>query len=90
MTVLDPMDCVRSAAAQAANAADAKVWRWFSTMMEERRIRWCLAGCEWLVSVDHRHVATDACFDNAIRTAMDGAGRRVVRRPAARQPRARA
>ena len=65
----EPMSRIRTAAAQAANAADADLWRWFSTMMDERRIRWCQTGEVWLVSVDHRHMATDVCFDSAIRAA---------------------
>lgn len=60
---------VRQSAANAANADDADIWRWFAGLIEERRIRWCLADGRWLVSVDHRHVATDQNFDHAIRTA---------------------
>ena len=60
---------VRLNAANAANAEDAEMWRWFSNMVEERRIRWCFAHDSWLVSVDHRHLATDRSFDQAIRVA---------------------
>lgn len=60
---------IRQNAANAVNAEDADIWRWFAGLVEERRIRWCLAGGSWLVSVDHRHVATDENFDHAIRTA---------------------
>ncbi|MCE4575248.1 hypothetical protein QCE73_38170 [Caballeronia sp. LZ029] len=60
---------VRRSAAIAANAEDADIWRWFANLVEERRIRWCLANGSWLVSVDHRHVATDKDFDVAIRGA---------------------
>jgi hypothetical protein len=60
---------IRRSAAIAANAEDAEIWRWFSNLVEERRIRWCLANGSWLVSVDHRHVATDKNFDEAIRGA---------------------
>lgn len=60
---------IRRSAAIAANAEDADIWRWFAGLVEERRIRWCLADGSWLVSVDHRHVATDADFDQAIRVA---------------------
>ena len=66
---------IRRSAAIAANAEDADIWRWFAGLVEERRIRWCLADGRWLVSVDHRHVATDGDFDQAIRVA-----RRVGRR----------
>ncbi|KAA0998011.1 hypothetical protein FVF58_46455 [Paraburkholderia panacisoli] len=60
---------IRQSAANAANAEDADIWRWFAGLVEERRIRWCFADGRWLVSVDHRHVATDENFDHAIRTA---------------------
>ena len=60
---------VRQSAALAANAEDADIWRWFAALVEDRRIRWCLADGSWLVSVDHRHVATDENFDQAIRVA---------------------
>jgi hypothetical protein len=60
---------IRRSAANAANAEDADIWRWFANLVEERRIRWCLANGSWLVSVDHRHVATDENFDEAIRGA---------------------
>jgi hypothetical protein len=52
-----------------ANAEDAALWRWFALFVQESRIRWCYAqGC-WLVSVDHKHLATECDFDQAIRDA---------------------
>jgi len=57
-------------AAQAANAADAAVWRWFAVVYEEGRLRWCKSPAGWLISVDHKHLATDSDFDQAIRRAM--------------------
>lgn len=60
---------IRRGAAASANAEDASIWRWFSELLEERRIRWCLADMGWLVTVDHRHVATERSFDAAIRAA---------------------
>jgi hypothetical protein len=66
---LDRSNHIRQSAANAANAEDAEIWRWFAGLVEDRRIRWCLAGGSWLVSVDHRHVATDENFDRAIRAA---------------------
>ena len=63
------MSDVRTAAALAANAEDAAIWRWFAPLLEERRIRWCCSGDRWLVSVNNRHVATDSSFDKAIRIA---------------------
>jgi len=67
----EPLDIstqIRESSANAANAEDADVWRWFAGLVEERPIRWCLAGGRWLLSVDHRHVATDG-NDHAIRAA---------------------
>jgi hypothetical protein len=58
----------RDAAVQ-ANTEDAAVWRWFSELIEDRRIRYCLANGVWLVTVDHRHVGTSPSFDGAIRQA---------------------
>jgi hypothetical protein len=59
----------RALAAACANAEDASVWRWFSGLLESGKIRWCLSHDGWLVTVNHRHVATAASFDDAIRTA---------------------
>lgn len=70
MTVLN-FDSVRSEAAQTANEVDAALWRWFSAAYEEGRIRWCQSGQGWLVSVDHKHLATERDFDTAIRMARE-------------------
>lgn len=59
----------RNDAAAQANAEDADVWRWFSSLVEEGRLRWCRANGVWLVTVDHRHRGTDESFDAAIRQA---------------------
>jgi len=67
----DELQKARQVAALAANSEDASVWRWFSALMEERRVRWCLATDRWLVSVDHRHVATERTFDSAMRSAKE-------------------
>jgi hypothetical protein len=64
-------DNIRSEAAKLADREDATLWRWFSEMYEDRRIRWCRAAQGWLVSVDHRHLATEADFDAAIRIARE-------------------
>jgi hypothetical protein len=58
----------RDAAVQ-ANTEDAALWRWFSELIEDRRIRYCHANGVWLVTVDHRHVGTSSSFDGAIREA---------------------
>ncbi|TFE41991.1 hypothetical protein E2553_35820 [Paraburkholderia dipogonis] len=62
-------DHVRSRAANLANEDDACLWRWFCVLYEEGRIRWCRSAHGWLVSVDHKHLATEPEFDTAIRTA---------------------
>jgi hypothetical protein len=67
------MQRVRFEAAAAANAEDASVWRWFSGLLEERRIRWRYCFSKWLVYVDRTHVATDDSFDRAIRGAKEAA-----------------
>jgi hypothetical protein len=59
----------RALAAAGANAEDAELWRWFSLLMQDRRVRWCQADDRWFVSVDNRHVATEPSFDEAIRRA---------------------
>ncbi|WP_233808809.1 hypothetical protein [Paraburkholderia sp. HP33-1] len=64
------MKSQRRVASAAANAEDAALWRWFSELMEDRRIRWLHADDSWLVTVDHKHVATSRSFDDAIRTAQ--------------------
>ncbi|MCA8095259.1 hypothetical protein LGM65_31050 [Burkholderia anthina] len=67
---------VRSQAAIIANSDDAAVWRWFSSLMDDRRVRWCHATDRWFVSVDNRHVATEPSFDSAIRAAKEAVERR--------------
>lgn len=74
--------CRRNAAANAANEEDAALWRWFSGLLEEGRVRWCRSAGTWLVSVDHKHLATEENFDKAVRAARDrfGTGRRLCGR----------
>ncbi|REG50991.1 hypothetical protein B0G80_7468 [Paraburkholderia sp. BL6669N2] len=60
----------RREASAAANAEDAELWRWFSAHVEDRRIRWLHTDNKWLVTVNHKHVATDETFDEAIRAAQ--------------------
>ncbi|MFM0674199.1 hypothetical protein [Paraburkholderia sediminicola] len=60
----------RVMAAASANQEDADLWRMFSSLYEERRIRWCNSARGWLVSIDNRHLATESSFDQAIRLAI--------------------
>jgi hypothetical protein len=68
-TNMGAMERIRHDAAAVANAEDASVWRWFSALLEERRIRWRFMFNNWVVNVDRTHVATEPSFDDAIRVA---------------------
>ncbi|BFG75587.1 hypothetical protein PTKU46_36200 [Paraburkholderia terrae] len=78
-------DTVRSEAAKLADREDATLWRWFSELYEDGRIRWCRSAQGWLVSVDHRHLATEAEFDAAIRIARERYLRGKLRRADSRR-----
>jgi hypothetical protein len=87
---MNTLQQVRLHAAAAANAEDAAIWRWFSVLLEERRIRWRYAFANWVVNVDRVRVATEPTFDDAIRAAKDEAELRGVGQPGepmARRPR---
>lgn len=62
---------VRAKAAKHADKDDATLWRWFSELYEDGKIRWCRSANGWLVSVDHKHLATEPDFDTAIRIARE-------------------
>ncbi|MFB9125497.1 hypothetical protein ACFFYR_20920 [Paraburkholderia dipogonis] len=81
---MDAMQRVRVNAAAAVNAEDASVWRWFSALLEERRIRWRYMFDSWVVNVDRTRVATEPTFYDAIRAAKDEADRRGLGRSAER------
>lgn len=70
MNAMTSFEMRRMAAAASANQEDARLWRMFSQLYEERRIRWCNSADGWLVSIDHRHLATEKSFDQAIRRAI--------------------
>lgn len=76
--LVDTMQRMRLEAAIIANADDASVWRWFSYLLEERRIRWRFQFGNWHVSVDRVHVAREATFDRAIREAKAVADERCA------------
>ncbi|WP_208457790.1 hypothetical protein [Burkholderia sp. BCC0405] len=75
---MDTMQRMRLEAAIIANADDASVWRWFSCLLEERRIRWRFQFGNWHVSVDRVRVARETTFDCAIREAKAVADARCV------------
>lgn len=76
--MMDAMQRARDDAAAMANAQDASIWRWFSALLEERRIRWHYMFDNWVVSVDRIRLATEATFDGAIRAAKSEAEFRGV------------
>ncbi|WP_082862321.1 hypothetical protein [Caballeronia hypogeia] len=76
---------VRSEAAALADQEDARLWRWFSELYDEGRIRWCRSSQGWLVSVDHRHLATESDFDTAIRISRERCYSGRLRRADARR-----
>lgn len=86
---MNAMQQARLDAAAAANAQDAALWRWFSALLEERRIRWRYMFDSWVVRVDRAHVATEPTFDDAIRAAKDEADARGLGRPGERSGRQR-
>jgi hypothetical protein len=75
---MDAMQRTRHEAAFAANAEDASVWRWFSALLEERRIRWRYSFGNWLVNVDRVHVATERKAGTALAARMALAKHRVI------------
>ncbi|HIH2752052.1 hypothetical protein L3V59_40160 [Burkholderia aenigmatica] len=66
---------IRTRAARITDSDDAAVRRWFSSLMDERRVRWCQSTDRWLVSVDHPHIATEPSVDSEIRFAKQAAER---------------
>ena len=81
---VNAMQQTRLDAAAAANAQDAALWRWFSALLEERRIRWRYAFDSWVVSVDRARVASESTFDGAIRAAKVEADLRGIGQPGER------
>ena len=71
MNAMTNFEMRRLTAVASANQEDAYLWRMFSQLYEERRIRWCDSADGWLVSIDHRHLATETSFDQAIRRAIE-------------------
>lgn len=81
MTDSHEMRRTRALGASLANAEDASIWRWFAPLLEEHRIRWCLAGDRWIVSVDNTYAGTDKSFDLAIRLAKQNVEKRAPKAP---------
>ncbi|MGF6956031.1 hypothetical protein QFZ97_001896 [Paraburkholderia youngii] len=47
-------DDIRLQAGQHANREDTSLWRWFSALYQDGRIRWCKSPNGWLVSIGYR------------------------------------
>lgn len=76
--LMNTMQHERHRAADAANADDASVWRWFSDLLEDRRIKWRYCFETWIVTVDRKQVAAEQSFDSAIRVAKVTAEQQCV------------
>jgi hypothetical protein len=63
------LEMIRLRATAMANADDAKVWRWYADLMEDRRVVCQRKGTCWTVAVDGRQMANDPSFDSAVRAA---------------------
>ncbi|CAB3804682.1 hypothetical protein [Paraburkholderia fynbosensis] len=61
------LDFERLKACVRANSDDAAVWRWYSDMMEDRRIECLCVNGNWAVKLDGREIAADRSFDRAAR-----------------------
>ncbi|WP_322005152.1 hypothetical protein [Paraburkholderia tropica] len=66
---MNVMQRERQEGAEAANAEDASVWRWFSALLDERRIKWRCSFGQWVITVDRTQLAVGCSFDSAIRLA---------------------
>jgi hypothetical protein len=65
------LNIVRLRAASAANAVDAGVWRWYSDLMEDDRLKCIKMTQGWVVEIDGVCTVHDRSFDCAIRRACD-------------------
>jgi hypothetical protein len=66
---MNVMQRERQEGAEAANAQDASVWRWFSELLEDRRIKWRYSFGKWVITVDRMQLSMGGSFDSAIRLA---------------------
>ncbi|AYQ43878.1 MULTISPECIES: hypothetical protein [Burkholderia cepacia complex] len=72
---------IRTQAARIADSDDAAARRWFSSLMDERRVRWCQSTDRRLVSVDHPHIATEPSVGSETRFAKQAAERQHTPQP---------
>jgi hypothetical protein len=76
-TMIDKLRMTRLAGAAQANLEDAVLWRWYSDMMEDRRIVAKPTNGKWVVKVDREECAGSVSFDTAIRKAFQLTGTRA-------------
>lgn len=74
--MIDKLRMTRLAGAAQANHEDAVLWRWYSDMMEDRRIVAKPTNGKWVVKVDREECAGSVSFDTAIRKAFQLTGMR--------------
>lgn len=71
---MEALEHAREEAALRANSDDAALWRWFSGMLEDRRITFRFESNRWLIRIDRRHIASAPDVDSAIRAARKATG----------------
>ena len=65
----DRLQMARLRAAERANLDDARIWRWYSDLMEDRRVSCCWKNNCWVIGIDGCDVACSLSFDSALRSA---------------------
>jgi hypothetical protein len=63
------LELARLRCAERANLDDARTWRWYADMMEERRLACHWKRDHWQVALDGQPLAFDRSFDCALRAA---------------------
>jgi hypothetical protein len=69
MDALLRLELARLRCAERANLDDARTWRWYADMMEERRLSCHWKHDPWRVDLDGQALASDRSFDRALRAA---------------------
>ena len=68
-THIQSIEIARLNAAVNANIDDARVWRWYSDLMEDDRVRCERTRRGWQITIDDCHTVEDESFDCAVRLA---------------------
>ncbi len=58
-----------TSAAFSVTTDDARLWRWYACLMEDRRVACGRNGATWTVMVDGREFGNGPSFDEAMRSA---------------------